>query len=243
MVSDQTTNLNLMQTVASSGLSLVQTSQEIQHQEQQKKSYCSLFVIFGLNATEFVKNNLLKEQYDVLGSYPNLDQHPEVASEHKFVQDLRMICFPELNLKTERFKMSNMDPLCRCQFFHFISTNDMGDKKYLTSVHFKEILLCEKGAFVIDKAVCVASSQPIFSLQKQVLHQIFQKVVLQNNNVSIKAFKQAQWTYDGFLDEYDQPPPHDFPNFVYKFMMDQVMCADNRKARDRDSDCHSTSPP
>ena len=69
-----------------------------------------------------------------------------------------MICFPELSLKTERFKMSNMDPLCRCAFFHFISTNDMGDKKYLTSVHFKEILLSERGAFVIDKAICVASS-------------------------------------------------------------------------------------
>ena len=54
----------------------------------------------------------------------------------------------------------------------------MGEKKYLTSVHFKEILLSERGAFVIDKAVCVASSQPIFSLQKQVLYQIFQKVVL-----------------------------------------------------------------
>lgn len=40
----------------------------------------------------------------------------------------------------------------------------MGDKKYLTSVNFKEILLCEKGAFVIEKAICVASSQPIFSL-------------------------------------------------------------------------------
>lgn len=125
----------------------------------------------------------------MLGSYPNLEQHPEVAADHKFVQDLRMICFPELNLRAERFKMSNMDPLCRCSFFHFIATNDMGDKKYLTSVHFKEILLSERGAFVIDKAVCVASSQPIFSLQKQVLHQIYQKVVLQNNNVSIKAFK------------------------------------------------------
>ena len=34
----------------------------------------------------------------------------------------------------------------------------MGDKKYLTSVHFKEILLSEKGAFVIDKAICVASN-------------------------------------------------------------------------------------
>ena len=57
------------------------------------------------------------------------------------------------------------------------------------------------------------------------LSQIFHRVVLKNNDVSIKAFKEAQRTYEGFLDEHSQPPPHDFPNFVYKFMMDQVMCA------------------
>ena len=159
-------------------------------------------MIFGLNATKFVKENY-KESYEVLGSYPNLEQHPEVAAEHKFVQDLKMICFPEMNLKIERFKLSKMDPLCRCNFFHFIATNDMGDKKYLTSVHFKEILLSEQGAFVIEKAIVLASSQPIFSLQKDILNQVFHKVVLQNNNVSIKAFKEAQRTYDGFLDDYD----------------------------------------
>ena len=70
-------------------------------------------------------------------------------------------------------------------------------------MHFKEILLSEQGAFVIEKAIILASSQPIFSLQKDILNQIFHKVVLQNNNVSIKAFKEAQRTYDGFLDEYD----------------------------------------
>ena len=96
----------------------------------------------------------------------------------------------------------------------------MGDKQYLTSVHFKEILLCERGAFVIPKAICVASSQPVFSLQKQVLSLVYHKVVLQNNNVSIKAFKEAQKIYEGFLDEFDQPPGHDFPNFVYKVKMD-----------------------
>lgn len=154
------------------------------------KSFCSLFVIFGLNASIFAKNNL-KEVYEVLGSYPNLKHNPSVAAEHKFVQDLRMICFPEVELKAERFHLSRSDPICRCSFFHFITTNDLGEKQYLTSVHFKEILLCEKGAFMIPKAVCVASSQPIFSLQKQVLNQIFEKVVLKNNTVSIQAFKEA----------------------------------------------------
>lgn len=58
----------------------------------------------------------------------------------------------------ERFKLMSSDPLCRHSFFHFISTNNMGEKQYLTSVHFKEIMLCEMGAFVIPKAICVASS-------------------------------------------------------------------------------------
>ena len=44
------------------------------------------------------------------------------------------------------------------------------------------------------------------------------------------------------MDEYEQPPPQDFPNFVYKFMMDQVMCAENRKIRDRSSVSRSPSP-
>ena len=53
--------------------------------------------------------------------------------------------------------------------------------------------------------------------------------------MSIKAFKEAQRTYEGFLDEHEQPPPHDFPNFVYKFMMDEIMCTSNRKVRDKSS--------
>ena len=39
--------------------------------------------------------------------------------------------------------MSNMDPLCRCSFFHFIPTNDMGDKKYLTVTSKAVNLDCE----------------------------------------------------------------------------------------------------
>ena len=166
-----------------------------------RKPFCSLFVIFGLNATKFV-NEDFKQSYEVLDSYPDLQRHPEVAADHKFVQDLQMICFPEVQLEPERFHLSRMDPVCRYSFFHFISTNDMGEKKYLTSIHFKEILLSERGAFVIDKSICVASALPIFSLQRQVLQQIFHRVVLKNNDVSIKAFKEAQRTYEACLDEY-----------------------------------------
>ena len=52
---------------------------------KQKKSFCSLFVIFGLNASAFVRREEPVESYEVLGSYPNLEEHPEVAAEHKFV--------------------------------------------------------------------------------------------------------------------------------------------------------------
>ena len=51
--------------------------------ESSRESFCSLFVIFGLNASKFVENR--EEEYEVLGSYPDLQQHPEVAAEHKFV--------------------------------------------------------------------------------------------------------------------------------------------------------------
>ena len=56
-------------------------------QKLKKEPFCSLFVIFGLNASKFVQNDF-EETYDVLGSYPNLDKNPDIASEHKFVQDL-----------------------------------------------------------------------------------------------------------------------------------------------------------
>ena len=77
---------------------------------------------------------------------------------------MKWICYPEAQLKPERFHLSKQNDLSRCQFLHFISTNDLGDKKYLTSVQFKEILLCDRGAFVIDKAISIASCYPNFSL-------------------------------------------------------------------------------
>ena len=40
--------------------------------DQHKKSFCTLFVIFGLDATKFIREDF-KEEYIVLGSYPNLD--------------------------------------------------------------------------------------------------------------------------------------------------------------------------
>jgi hypothetical protein len=60
----------------------------------EQKSFCSLFVIFGFNASIFV-NEDGKENYELLGSYPDLQLHPEVAAEHKFTQDMKWICFPE----------------------------------------------------------------------------------------------------------------------------------------------------
>ena len=65
--------------------------------------------------------------------------------------------------------------------------------------------------------------------------------MLKNNDVSIKAYKEALRTYD--LDESEQPPPHDFPNFVYKFMMDEIMCTHNRRIRDKSSPRKRTPSP
>lgn len=61
--------------------------------------------------------------------------------------------------------------------FHFIITNQDGDKKYISSLLFKvslaifmtlkELILSEKmGAFLVPKSICVVSSKPIFTLQK-----------------------------------------------------------------------------
>ena len=39
--------------------------------EQPRKTFCSLFAIFGLNATKFV-NEDFKQSYEVLDCYPDL---------------------------------------------------------------------------------------------------------------------------------------------------------------------------
>ena len=77
-----------------------------------------------------------------------------------------LICFPEIKREIHSFNNKYpMDSLCRAHYFHFISTNEHAVVTYITSVHFKEILLCEQGAFVIPKSIMVASKQPIFGLQ------------------------------------------------------------------------------
>ena len=48
------------------------TGETPQLADQSKKSFCSLFVIFGLDATKFIREDF-KEEYSVLGSYPNLE--------------------------------------------------------------------------------------------------------------------------------------------------------------------------
>lgn len=152
---------------------------------------------------------------------------------------MELICFPEIKKCIDPFSNKYpMDSLCRAHYFHFISTNELAEVTYITSVHFKEIMLCERGAFVIPKAVCVASKQPIFSLQQQLLEQIFNKVVLKNNSVSNKAFNQALQNYDN---EYDQPPDHDYQLYIFKFMSDVIMCQENRRIRDGSSPRNSPS--
>jgi len=52
------------------------------------------------------------------------------------------------------------------KLFHFIITNQDGDKKYITSILFKELFLCDKlGVFIVPKSICVVSNKPVFALQ------------------------------------------------------------------------------
>ena len=55
--------------------------------------------------------------------------------------------------------------LCQMRLFHFIITNQDGDKKYVTSLLFKQLFLIDQmGAFIVPKSLCVLSSKPVFTL-------------------------------------------------------------------------------
>ena len=76
-----------------------------------------------------------------------------------------MICFPQFRKYVENFSPDHhKERISQHSFFHFIATDVNYEQKYLTSMNFNEILLCDRGAFVIPKAICVASTMPIFSL-------------------------------------------------------------------------------
>ena len=77
------------------------------------------------------------------------------------------------------------------KIIHFIITNQVGDKKYITSLYFKELFLLSDGVYMVPKSLCVISKRPIFSLQKQLLTLLFQKVVLPSNSVSLQTLQQA----------------------------------------------------
>jgi hypothetical protein len=82
--------------------------------------------------------------------------------------------------------------LCKLRIFHFIITNQEGEKKYVTSLSFKELILTDNEASIVPKSICVLSSRPVFTLQKQLLTVIFQKVILPGNSIAIKAIQKNQ---------------------------------------------------
>jgi hypothetical protein len=63
-------------------------------------------VIFGLNHTKYIRNEG-EIEFEVLGSYPDIEKDSEVFENNKYVQNLKMICFPETNLSIEKFKLSD----------------------------------------------------------------------------------------------------------------------------------------
>mmetsp|Transcript_10258 Transcript_10258/g.10236 ORF Transcript_10258/g.10236 Transcript_10258/m.10236 type:complete len:163 (-) Transcript_10258:561-1049(-) len=99
--------------------------------------------------------------------------------------------------------MSKSGQLCKHKIFHFIVTSMEGNKRYITSLLFKELFLVQsKGTFLVPKSLCLSSSKPIFTQQKQLLTLLFQKVILNNNSNSIKAFSQLPKTnYIPFINE------------------------------------------
>ena len=98
------------------------------------------------------------------------------------------ICFPE-GFHVTKYEKKREDELCKMRVFHFIITNQEGEKKYVTSLSFKELLLTDYGSYIVPKSLCVLSSRPVFTLQKQLLTVIFQKVILSGNSLAIKAFQ------------------------------------------------------
>ena len=119
--------------------------------------------------------------------------------------NLDIICFPQTKFNVDSFSTNLVTPESidklkekfKPSFFHFISTNAMADKKYLTTMNFKEILLSDLGAWIIPKAILVASKLPIFSLQRQLLEHIYQKVIVRKIDVSIRVFCETFEEYDG----------------------------------------------
>ena len=114
---------------------------ELEDDEAKCESFCKLILIYGLNHKKFADN--LEEKYEILGSYPDIDNE-EIKEQNRYIQDLDLICFPELKREIHSFNNKYPhDALCRAQYFHFISTNELAEVTYITTVYFKEILLCE----------------------------------------------------------------------------------------------------
>lgn len=110
-------------------------------------------MIYGLNGTSFERNPR-KPSFEILGSYPDLsdEKNQSICEENNYIASLDIICFPETQKKklVEHFNMFYpMDSLCKANYFHFITTNSLGQQKYLTSVNFKELYLSDSGAYVV----------------------------------------------------------------------------------------------
>lgn len=146
--------------------------EESKQDQGEKDSFCSLFLIYGLNHEKYVNKRAMS--FEILSSQPDLKANPLVAQENNYIEQLDIICFPQVKLTVDSFTLEllqekNIEKLkekFKPNFFHFISTNEMADKKYLTSMNFKEILLSDSGAWIIPKAMLVASRLPIFSMQR-----------------------------------------------------------------------------
>eukprot|EP00347_Sterkiella_histriomuscorum_P017091 403350703 len=139
-----------------------------------KEQFADLIVVLGIKYDEFIEQERVKPQ--VVGGYPDLNDK-EFVKKHNYVENLIWICFPE-GFSIQAFEKKRDGELCQMKIFHFIITNQDGDKKYITSILFKELFLNEKkGAFI---------------------------VILDINALSIKAFAKERSNYLTFLKDQTQ---------------------------------------
>ncbi|CDW85806.1 UNKNOWN [Stylonychia lemnae] len=189
-----------------------------------REKFADLIVVLGIKYQDFNLHKRVNAQ--VVGGYPDLSDK-EFAKKHNYVDNLSWICFPE-GFVVQSFEKKKDGELCQSKIFHFIITNQDGDKRYITSILFKvflyfcllvqELYLSEKlGAFIIPKSICIVSSKPLFTLQKQLLCMIFQKVILDKNALSIQAYAKHPSNYLNYVNsETEEKIRESSDNFLMK---------------------------
>ncbi|TNV84764.1 hypothetical protein FGO68_gene1493 [Halteria grandinella] len=126
-----------------------------------RERFAEAFVILGIKRKEFLssKGSMVP---NVVDTYPRKSK-----ADMGYLDNMIWICFPE-GFKVDALSKENSYKLTEHKIFHFIITNQDGDKKYISSILFREILHSkERGSCLIPKSMCIVSRRPIFNVQRQ----------------------------------------------------------------------------